>query len=53
MELVFRDKDVVERDGQLLGWRSHGNRTDPLDTIILVSRDFGVVLSEGGVIGYS
>ena len=53
MELVFRDKDVVERDGQLLGWRSHGNRTDLLDTINSVSRDFGVVLSEGGVIGYS
>ena len=42
-----------KRDGQLLGWRSRGNRTDLLDTINSVLRDFGVVLSEGGVVGYS
>ena len=44
--VVFRDKDAtepLERDGKLLAWRSHGNRTDPLDTANSVSRHFGVV----------
>ena len=44
--VVFRDKDAVEpveRDGKLLVWRSHGNRTDPLDNANSVSRHFGVV----------
>lgn len=43
---MFRDKDAtepLERDGKLLAWRSHGNRTDPLDTANSVSRHFGVV----------
>ena len=43
---VFRGKDVaelLERDGQLLAWRIHGNRTDLLDTTNSVSRHFGVV----------
>ena len=43
---IFRDKDVVkppESDDQLLPWRSHGNRTDLLDTANSVSRHFGEV----------
>jgi len=43
--VVFADKDAtepVQRDGKLLAWRSHGNRTDPLDNNS-VSRHFGVV----------
>ena len=44
--VIFHDKDAtepVERDGKMLVWRSHGNRTDPHDNTNSVSRHFGVV----------
>ncbi|KDR80872.1 hypothetical protein GALMADRAFT_135962 [Galerina marginata CBS 339.88] len=44
--VVFRDKDASEVlviDGKPLVWRSHGNRTDPLDQDASIARHFGMV----------
>ncbi|KAF8158515.1 acyl transferase/acyl hydrolase/lysophospholipase [Crassisporium funariophilum] len=45
--VIFKDIHATEpqkKDGKELAWRSHGNRTDPLDQKDTVSRHFGIVI---------
>jgi hypothetical protein len=44
--VIFEDAHTDKprlKDGKELVWRSHGNRTDPLDVKVSMARHFGVV----------